>query len=123
MWNTRGLPDELAASDAVLREHCATVGRNPDEIERTCGVSMIIRDDARSARAALVDALRPFAIGPDDVWPPLLGSPREIAEGLLPYLEVGFRHIIVAFPPPFDEETLSRLDEVRQHVGELTAPA
>ncbi|HEY6608810.1 MAG TPA: LLM class flavin-dependent oxidoreductase, partial [Candidatus Limnocylindria bacterium] len=25
MWNTRGLPDELAASDAVLREHCAQV--------------------------------------------------------------------------------------------------
>jgi alkanesulfonate monooxygenase SsuD/methylene tetrahydromethanopterin reductase-like flavin-dependent oxidoreductase (luciferase family) len=121
MWNTRGLPEELAASDAVLREHCAQVGRDPEAIERTCGVSMIIRDDAAAARGALVDLLQPFGIGPDDVWPPLLGSPREIATSLVPYLDVGFRHIIVALQPPFDGETLARLDEVRRHLEELTA--
>lgn len=121
MWNTRGWPHELAESDAVLRQHCERVGRDPGEIERTCGVSMIIRDDADAARAVLVDALRPYGIGPDDVWPPLLGSPRAIAEGLRAYADVGFHHIIVALQPPFDGETLARLGEVRQQLAELTA--
>jgi alkanesulfonate monooxygenase SsuD/methylene tetrahydromethanopterin reductase-like flavin-dependent oxidoreductase (luciferase family) len=121
MWNTRGLPDELAASDAVLRQHCADVGRDPDEIERTCGLSMIIRDDPDDAQAALVAALRPFDIGPDDVWPAVLGSPRAIAEALLPYVAVGFRHVIVALQSPYDVETIERLDEVRRHLEDLAA--
>ena len=121
MWNTKGLPDELAAMDAVLREHCARVGRDPESIERTCGLSMIIRDDPDAARAKLVDALRPFDIGPDDVWPPLLGPPRAIAEALLPYAAVGFEHVIVAFQAPYDAETIERLDEVRRHLKDLGA--
>jgi alkanesulfonate monooxygenase SsuD/methylene tetrahydromethanopterin reductase-like flavin-dependent oxidoreductase (luciferase family) len=121
MWNTRGLPHELAASDAILRGHCADVGRDPDAIERTCGLSIVIRDDAATARTALVDALAPFDIGPDDVWPPLLGSPREVATALLAYAEVGFRHIIVALQAPYDGETLARLPEVREALAEVGA--
>jgi hypothetical protein len=68
----------------------------------------------------LVEVLLPFGIGPDDVWPTLLGSPRDIAEGLIPHLEIGFRHVIVAFQPPYDAETIARLPEVRQHLDELT---
>ena len=119
MWNTKGLPHELAASDTILRGHCARVGRNPDEIERTCGLSMIIRDDAKDARAALVDALQPFDIGPDDVWPALLGPPRAIAETLITYAAVGFKHFVVALQAPFDAETIERLDEVRRHLEDL----
>ena len=82
---------------------------------------MIIRDDPDAARAKLVEALRPFDIGPDDVWPPLLGPPRAIAEALLRYAAVGFEHVIVAFQPPFDAETIERLEEVRLHLEDLGA--
>ena len=123
LWNMRGLPDELAVSDAILREHCARVGRDPDEIERTCGVSMIIRDDAKAAQAALVELVRPFGIAMEAVWPPLLGSPRDVAEALVPYLDVGFQHLIVAFQPPFDGETIARLGEVRRQLEELSPGA
>jgi alkanesulfonate monooxygenase SsuD/methylene tetrahydromethanopterin reductase-like flavin-dependent oxidoreductase (luciferase family) len=121
MWNTRGDLDELAASDALLRQHCADVGRDPDEIERTCGISMIIRDDPAEAHAAFLEALRPFDIGPDDVWPAALGPPRAIAEALLPYAAVGFRHLIVALQAPYDRETIERLGEVRRHLEDLGA--
>jgi alkanesulfonate monooxygenase SsuD/methylene tetrahydromethanopterin reductase-like flavin-dependent oxidoreductase (luciferase family) len=62
-----------------------------------------------------------FDIGPDDVWPSLLGSPREVAEALIPYRNAGFRHVVVAFQPPFDGETIARLDEVRRQLEALTA--
>jgi alkanesulfonate monooxygenase SsuD/methylene tetrahydromethanopterin reductase-like flavin-dependent oxidoreductase (luciferase family) len=119
MWNTKGLPDELAAIDAVLREHCERVGRDPAEIERTCGLSVIIRDDPDLARTTLLEALQPFDIGIDDVWPALLGPPRAIAEGLLAYAAVGFEHVIVAFQAPYDAETLERLGEVRRHLQDM----
>ncbi len=121
MWNTKGTPDELAAMDSVLREHCARVGRDPESIERTCGLSMIIRDDADTARAVLVEKLRPFDIGLDDVWPPLLGPPRDIAKTLLTYAAVGFQHVIVALQAPYDDETIGRLGEVRRHLEDLRA--
>ncbi len=121
MWNTNGPPDKLAALDAVLREHCERVGRDPEAIERTCGASIVIRDDPETARAALVDLLVPFSIDLDAVWPPLLGPPRQIAEGLLPFHDAGFDHVIVALQPPYDRETLVRIGEVRHHVDDLLA--
>jgi alkanesulfonate monooxygenase SsuD/methylene tetrahydromethanopterin reductase-like flavin-dependent oxidoreductase (luciferase family) len=121
MWNTNGSPDKLAALDAVLREHCERVGRDPESIERTCGVSIVIREDAEAARAVLEGLVTPFGIGIDALWPPLLGSPRQVAEGLVPFHDAGFDHVIVALQPPYDQETLERIDEVRHHVDELLA--
>jgi alkanesulfonate monooxygenase SsuD/methylene tetrahydromethanopterin reductase-like flavin-dependent oxidoreductase (luciferase family) len=35
IWNGFGSPDEIARKSAILDEHCATVGRDPGEIERS----------------------------------------------------------------------------------------
>jgi len=43
-WNAMGRPDKLAERDAILREHCAAVGRDQAEIERTTTVDIVIRD-------------------------------------------------------------------------------
>jgi len=37
------------------------------------------------------------------------GTPEQIAERLAPYVELGFQHILVEMPAPFDRETLERL--------------
>ena len=37
MWHSFGDVDDFRAKDEILRSHCADVGRNPDEIERTWG--------------------------------------------------------------------------------------
>ena len=43
----------------------------------------------------------------------LCGPPTAIAEAWRPFVELGFRHIVVDFPSPYDRETLERLPEVR----------
>jgi probable F420-dependent oxidoreductase len=35
LWNCYGTPGELAHKNAILDEHCKSLGRDPDEIERT----------------------------------------------------------------------------------------
>jgi probable F420-dependent oxidoreductase len=41
IWNCYGTPAEMAHKNAILDEHCASVGRDPDEIERT----VLLEDD------------------------------------------------------------------------------
>ena len=41
LWNCYGTPAEMAHKNAILDEHCAEVGRDPDEIERT----VLLEDD------------------------------------------------------------------------------
>jgi probable F420-dependent oxidoreductase len=42
MWNSFGPPETFARKSAILDEHCASIGRDPSEIERT---AMIGADD------------------------------------------------------------------------------
>src|SRR5206468_3698414 len=94
-WNSSGTAEELAAKDAVLRERCAEIGRNHEEIERTASVWMTIRDDTAEARRVLAAnaVANGDSLSDDDVV--LVGSPERIADELRPIVETGFRHIIV----------------------------
>jgi F420-dependent oxidoreductase-like protein len=117
-WNAGGSLDELRAKDAILRERCAEVGRNPDEIERTTSVWMVIREDAVEARR--VAATNAAANGDelaDDDDEVFVGSPDKIADELRPIVELGFRHVIVDAMAPYDAETLERLPEVRERLA------
>jgi len=113
-WNTDGSPEELARKDATLRERCAEIGRNPDEIERTVSSWLVIRDDPAEARRVLDEALarNGTSFGPDDHA--YLGSPRQIADELRPAVEIGFRHVLADLMRPYDAETIDRLPELRE---------
>lgn len=39
IWHAFGSPEEMARKAAILDEHCATVGRDPREIERSGGIN------------------------------------------------------------------------------------
>jgi probable F420-dependent oxidoreductase len=39
MWHAFGSPDDMAAKAAILDEHCASVGRDPGEIERSGAIN------------------------------------------------------------------------------------
>lgn len=111
-WNTGGSLEVVVREDQVLRAHCADVGRDPDEIERTLGVDLILRDDP--AEAARVLAAQRAANGStSDGEGDLCGSPAAVAEQLRPYVEAGFTHFLVDMRRPYDDETLDRLPEVR----------
>jgi hypothetical protein len=50
--------------------------------------------------------------------PDVCGPPQFVAEGLAPYVELGFRHLYADAPAPYDRETLERLvGEVKPLLG------
>ena len=118
LWNARGEPGALAASDARLRELCAEIGRDSAAIERTVYQNVIVRDSAAAARAAwdaVAAAHTPLA-GEDR--PEVVGTPDEVAARLRAYAEAGFRHSIWVFRSPFDPATMDALARVRELVGD-----
>ncbi len=123
-WNTAGTLESVAARDAILRDHCAAVGRDPEAIERTVSFPIVIRDrrdDAETALTAILDHNRVEG-GIDGMGvPALLGGPDAIAAELLPYHRLGFRTVIVRLPAPYDSETIARIGEVRQALDRLVA--
>lgn len=46
IWHLFGSPDEVARKSAILDEWCAKVGRDPAEIERSCGIGATSIDQA-----------------------------------------------------------------------------
>jgi alkanesulfonate monooxygenase SsuD/methylene tetrahydromethanopterin reductase-like flavin-dependent oxidoreductase (luciferase family) len=115
MWNVFGTPETVAAKDAVLRAHCADVGRDPSEIERTLGCKVTIRSneaEAERVRRSLLEHNRtPMSRVEGDVsfW---TGTPEQIADTMSSYIRVGFEHFIVELPAPYDVETMESLIKV-----------
>ena len=108
-WNTGGDLERVKHKDSVLRRWCDEVGRDESEIERTLqGGIPIIRDteeEARKVAAAMAERHRGWR-GPRD-GP--FGPAELVVEKWAPYLDLGFDHIYVDCPAPFDHETLERL--------------
>jgi alkanesulfonate monooxygenase SsuD/methylene tetrahydromethanopterin reductase-like flavin-dependent oxidoreductase (luciferase family) len=112
--NVGGGLESVRRKEAVLLQHCETVGRDPDEIERTTSIGTVVIRDSR------VDAERVHAEnfahnGDARLWTDQpVGTPEDVAERLLPYLGIGYRHLVVGFPSPYDEESMTRFaTEVR----------
>jgi alkanesulfonate monooxygenase SsuD/methylene tetrahydromethanopterin reductase-like flavin-dependent oxidoreductase (luciferase family) len=111
MWNGMGPTEKMRHKVEVLERHCADVGRDPAEIERTLGCKPIIRDSEAEAQRVWRDLMErnktPFADVEDDdtFWP---GTPEQIAERLIEVKELGFNTAIAEIPAPYDDETLER---------------
>jgi len=127
LWNVFGTPETVAHKDAVLRAHCADIGRDPDAIERTLGCKPVIRSTADEAQRAYLDLLErnrtPVSRmdGDVSVW---VGTPEHIARTILDYRRVGFHTFIAELAAPYDAETMETLIEVVKPMVEdqTTAP-
>jgi len=111
-WNAFGTPEQLRELDGVLREHCAAVGRDHGEIERTVNLWLVIRDDPKEAERVWGEAMAHNDVARKDWFEesrPILGTVEQVAERLLEYAAVGFDGVIAEVPSPFDTETLERL--------------
>jgi F420-dependent oxidoreductase-like protein len=119
LWNAYGSPASLAASDAILRERCAEVGRDPDEIERTVTLNVVVRparSDAEHAWGGYVEAHRPR----EGEGRLIVGGPVDaVARALREYAAVGFRHPILIFRSPWDLETIRSIGAIREAVAQL----
>jgi alkanesulfonate monooxygenase SsuD/methylene tetrahydromethanopterin reductase-like flavin-dependent oxidoreductase (luciferase family) len=112
--NVGGGIASVRRKERVLLEHCERVGRDPAEIERTTSLGTVIirdsRDEARRVQREIHERNGRSAIWDDQP----VGTPEDLVERLLPYLELGYRHLIGGFPSPYDEESMTRFaTEVR----------
>jgi alkanesulfonate monooxygenase SsuD/methylene tetrahydromethanopterin reductase-like flavin-dependent oxidoreductase (luciferase family) len=116
-WNTSGSVEKLREKLAILEERCAEVGRDPGTIEKTVTVDMVIRSSREEALEAYKGILARTHQEFDEAWAGPMGTPAEVADALRPVVELGFRHILVDVPAPYDTETIERIGEVRALLG------
>ena len=119
IWNAYGEPDAIATHDAVLRQHCADLGRDEREIARTVTQDAVIRDTSAAAHAvydalAAIHGLEAKTQGDaGDRYVLLAGTPADIAQRLRAFEAVGVDEVVWVFRHPFDLETIERIGEVR----------
>jgi len=113
MWNARGGIGALAASDAILRDRCSEVGRDPASIERLTNRWIVIRDDANSAVRAIEETNAYQGVTDPDPAIIATGPPELVAAALRPVVDIGFRHIVVSLRAPWDHETIARAPGLR----------
>ena len=112
MWNLSGTPERAKHKAAVLDQHCADLGRDPAQIERTISCKLFLRDSEAEARRLMERTMElnqtPLSEVDDDItfW---LDTPERTVERLLEYRELGFNTFIPEIAAPFDDETLTRL--------------
>jgi len=118
MWHAFGAPEVMKHKMAVLREHCAEVGRDFAQIEVWGGQWICVRDDAEEARQVL-DEIRTHhpPMNPPNA---IIGDPDQVASKLKEWWDVGVRGFIPGFAYPYDTVTIERLaKEVRPRLAKL----
>jgi alkanesulfonate monooxygenase SsuD/methylene tetrahydromethanopterin reductase-like flavin-dependent oxidoreductase (luciferase family) len=78
LWNAWGAPDLIAHKSKVLDEHCARIGRDPSEIQRTAQALTVVGREK-----------------PDSERPIIGGSRAELADALAEYQAIGLDELIV----------------------------
>ncbi len=112
MWNGMGRFETMQRKVQVLEQHCADVGRDPAEVERTIGCKPLIRDSEAEAWRVLARQMEHNQTPTDRLdtdptfWP---GTPEQIAERLLEMRTLGFDTAIAELAAPYDDETIERL--------------
>ncbi|MGH2358561.1 MAG: LLM class flavin-dependent oxidoreductase [Candidatus Limnocylindria bacterium] len=120
MWNAMGTPETLRHKDEVLRRHCAEVGRDAAEIERTVGCKVVLRDTEAEARRVwetqMAHNRTPMAeVENDDTF--WVGTPEQVADEMLARRELGFHTFIAEMAAPYDMESFERwIGEVKPMV-------
>jgi len=105
--NFGGSPGQFAATCEVLKRHCADVGRDYDEITKTIGGEVFIRETERELRAG---GSRSLLSQPFDDWAAgnLVGTPEQVAEKVQAYLDLGCRGFI-PWTADYPDDTTLRL--------------
>jgi len=105
--------ESFTEKEQALRRHCAEVGRDEREIERTMNVGPLLIRDTHEEAVRVLEGIyahnggaTKWAGRPASAQP--TGTPEQVAEALAPFVAQGYRHVIAGFPAPYDQETMER---------------
>ena len=111
-WNTFGSPATFQQKIKILREHCAAVGRNFDEIEVSWAGASLITDSQQEKDELLTRFAAAFGITPEEyAQGALVGSASEVRDRIAQYIEVGVTHFIPIANTPFSHQSIRRFAE------------
>lgn len=117
MSNWFGPLDELRHKVEVLERHCAEIGRDPDTILRTVMVPVVLVADHRDD-ASVLERLTPERRAITTV-----ATPEEAVGVVQPYLDLGFRGIILRNPGIMTPEAIGLAGEMIGLVRRAAVPA
>ena len=108
-WNVWGDPAILRHKMAILDEHCAAIGRDPAEIQRSAVALLFMSDDN-----AFLENMRNTTIA----QPSIIGTPTEVRDVIAQYEEAGVNEIIVPdFTMGGKPQKLATMDTFISQVG------
>ena len=95
----------------VLNRYCRLFGRDPDEIEKTIAMQVVIAEDEEGVEAK-IERFKPADVKREDYLKGnVVGTPEECVKRIQEYASLGFTYFIVNFPDMTDPETLSLFAE------------
>lgn len=106
-WNTFLMPmDQYQHKLDVLAGHCADVGRDPGDVRKQLGMFAMIGETEAEVAEFKKQAASMQTSGPNMM--PLLGTPEQCVEQLLPYAKAGVGDflLLVRSPSPENVRTL-----------------
>src|SRR5688500_10243377 len=116
MWHGFGTAELIKHKLEILRQHCADVGRDPNEIVPYGGSWLVIRDDKDEAERVLANIAKHHpGMNRPNVF---VGTTDEVTKHLKSYWDVGLRGWSAGFAYPYDTESMQRLaEDVRPRPG------
>ena len=98
VWNMGGSPAEFARKIEVLDRHCAEVGRDPAEIERSWFGPLLIDEDGDRLETRLRRrAERAGGVGAAIDEKMIAGTPEKVIARIREYVALGVTHFIAMF--------------------------
>jgi F420-dependent oxidoreductase-like protein len=98
VWNTGLSPADYKQKIQVLNEHCAAVGRDPNEIEKTWFGQTIVYDDPVKGRQRVEARAQRQGVSVEEFSKRVLwGTTEECIEKLNQWVDVGVTHFIFMF--------------------------
>ncbi len=109
IWNTFGSPAVFRSKLAVLRRHCAEVGRNFDDIEISWAGMGAICDSASEKESLVAQRAGLWGRSKEEMEESsLIGSADEVLRKLDQFREAGVTHFITLTSAPFNHGLLRR---------------
>jgi F420-dependent oxidoreductase-like protein len=106
-WNTFGSPEVFRRKISVLKEHCASVRREPDDIEISWAGSFALTGSAAEKERTVRSVAEWYGAAPEAVEPGLLvGAENEVKDRIRQFIDAGVTHFILSMRSPFDLDAI-----------------